>query len=195
MTQCAVPKVPKVPGTGSQKFPEPSGTVKSHRISEIGKVPEIPVEVPLSTELRGTREPRNHGGFSEPVNGCKDRPRLTIHVPVRTHNELNAKRCHWRTKHAQRAAVKEAVTYALIGHRWLDVPKPTALAPWLVRLVRLGPREMDDDGVVSALKSVRDAFAHFVAVNDKHKHIVRYEYSQEPSKTFGVRIEVRGYAI
>jgi len=123
------------------------------------------------------------------------RPELAIFVPVRTYNELNATRFHWRKRSQQRNAVKEAVTYALIGHRWLDVPKPTVLAPWLVRLVRLGPREMDDDGVVSALKSVRDAFAKFVNVNDKHKHIVRYSYDQERSREFGVRIEVRPYAI
>lgn len=90
--------------------------------------------------------------------------------------------------------MKEAVTYALLGVRsWPG--KPSAASPWLVRLVRLGPREMDDDGAVSALKSVRDAFAAFVAVNDKHRHIVRYSYDQERSKEFGVRIEVRPYAI
>lgn len=111
---------------------------------------------------------------------------------LRTHNELNARRCHWRAKHEQRAAVKEAVTYALLGaaHELARLGKPTADHPWSVRLVRQGPREMDDDGVVSALKSVRDAFAAFVAVDDRRRHVVRYSYDQELTRDYGVRIEV-----
>ena len=114
---------------------------------------------------------------------------------MRTHNELNAKRQHWAVKNKQREVVKEEIERALLEQDWEPMGKPTALTPWTVRLVRLGPREMDDDGVVSALKSVRDAFAKFVNVNDKHKHIIRYTYDQEPSREFGVRIEVRCYAI
>lgn len=112
-----------------------------------------------------------------------------IHVQVRTHNELNARRAGWRAKHSARVAVKEAVTYALLGVAW-GPERPTLERPWRVRLVRLGPREMDDDGVVSALKSVRDAFAAFVGVDDKRSKVVRYTYDQERSKEFGVRIEV-----
>lgn len=115
---------------------------------------------------------------------------MIIYVQTRTWNELNASRCGWRAKHQKRNAVKEAVTCALLGEDWSAMGKPTVDTPWDVRLVRLGPREMDDDGVVSALKSVRDAFARFVAVDDKHRHIVRYRYKQERSKEFGVRIEV-----
>ncbi len=115
---------------------------------------------------------------------------MIIHVQTRTWNELNAARCGWRAKHQKRNAVKEAVTYALLGEDWSAMGKPTPETPWDVRLVRLGPREMDDDGVVSALKSVRDAFARFVAVDDKLRSVVRYRYDQERSKEFGVRIEV-----
>lgn len=113
-----------------------------------------------------------------------------IHVPVRTHNELNASRAgSWRGRFERRKAVKEAVTYALLGEHW-ERDKPSAETPWSVRLVRLGPRDMDDDGVVSALKSVRDAFAAFVGVDDKHRSVVRYAYDQERAKEHGVRIEV-----
>ena len=116
---------------------------------------------------------------------------LVIDIPgLRTQNELNASRAGWRPKHERRKAVRETVTYHLLAVDWTGLGKPTEDTPWDVLLVRLGPREMDDDGVVSALKSVRDAFAAYVGVDDKHRHIVRYRYEQAKSKTFGVRIEV-----
>lgn len=114
---------------------------------------------------------------------------LVIHVPVRTRNNLNVRR-HWRVRSKENIAVKEAVTYALLGVDWAWTASPSEADPWDVRLVRLGPREMDDDGVVSALKSVRDAFAKFVNVDDKRRDVIRYLYDQERSKEFGVRIEV-----
>jgi hypothetical protein len=115
---------------------------------------------------------------------------VIIHVPVRTINELNATRWHWRKRQKTREEVKEAVTYALLGHDWSSVEKPTRERPWSVRLVRLGKQRMDDDGVVSSLKSVRDAFAKFINVDDKHRDIVAYGYEQEYPREFGVRIEV-----
>jgi hypothetical protein len=113
---------------------------------------------------------------------------LTIHVPVRTRNQLNSRK-HWRTDAAERRDVKQQVAYQLITVK-LWPPAPTLERPWSVRLVRLGPREMDDDGVVSALKSVRDAFAAYIGVDDKKRKVVAYSYDQERSKEFGVRIEV-----
>jgi hypothetical protein len=119
---------------------------------------------------------------------------IIILVPVQTKNELNASRCGWRAKHERRKAVKEAVTYSLLGVAdWNEVGKPSASNPWLVRLVRLTPYEprMDDDGVVSSLKSCRDAIAKFVGVDDKHRHIIRYEYDQSRGDINGVRVEIR----
>jgi hypothetical protein len=172
------------------RFPTSSQQTQFHQFPLVPVVPGTGSRPPM-----GPLGPRDGGipgttGNREPVESG-----LVIRVAIRTHNELNARRQHWRAKHDQRAAVKEAITYALLGVDWRGMGKPSALEPWTVRLVRLGPREMDDDGVVSALKSVRDAFAAFVNVNDKHRHIVRYSYDQERAKEFGVRIEVRGFAI
>jgi hypothetical protein len=111
---------------------------------------------------------------------------IIILVPVQTKNELNASRCGWRAKHERRKAVKEAVTYSLLGVAdWNEVGKPSASNPWLVRLVRLTPY------VVSSLKSCRDAIAKFVGVDDKHRHIIRYEYDQSRGDINGVRVEIR----
>jgi len=115
---------------------------------------------------------------------------LTVSIDgLRTRNQLNTRR-HWRVDQAERAAVREAVGYALLGANWRALAKPSETAPWSVTLTRLGPREMDDDGVVSALKSVRDAFAAFVGVDDRLRRVVRYHYGQEFPKPFGVRIDV-----
>lgn len=116
---------------------------------------------------------------------------LVIDLPgLRTRNQLNGKRRHWTAVNGERSAIKEHVGYALLAVDWKPVGKPSVDNPWEVKLVRLSVRIMDDDGVVSALKSVRDGFAAFVGVDDKHKHIIRYSYDQEPSKVLGVRIEV-----
>lgn len=57
--------------------------------------------------------------------------------------------------------------------------KEKPATPLVVTLTRVAPSNgMDDDGLVSALKSVRDQFAVWIGVNDKHRNIVRYEYNQ-----------------
>jgi hypothetical protein len=109
---------------------------------------------------------------------------------VRTRNQLNTRR-HWRTDAAERKTIRQAVEYALIGADWTGYPKPSEDDPWDVTLTRSGPGELDpDDGLPSACKSVRDAFAAFVGVDDKHRRVIRYRYEQVRSREYGVRIEV-----
>jgi hypothetical protein len=114
---------------------------------------------------------------------------VKLYVPVRTYNLTNA-RTHWRVRSKRVREQREAVTYVLLGADWSALPKPTPETPWAVRLVRLGPREMDDDGVVSAMKATRDAVAAFIGVDDRDRKRVRYWYDQEKSKDVGVRIEI-----
>lgn len=114
---------------------------------------------------------------------------MKLFVPVRTVNLTNA-RMHWRARSKCVREQREAVTYVLLGADWSALPKPTPETPWDVKLVRLAPRELDDDGVVSALKAPRDAVAAFVGVDDRHKHIVKYEYDQRREREYGVEITV-----
>lgn len=114
---------------------------------------------------------------------------MIIIVPgLRTYNVTNV-RMHWRVRMARTQAVRDSVTEALYAEDW-TLQAPSERTPWDVRLVRLGPREMDDDGVVSALKGVRDALAAFVGVDDKQRRLVRYSYDQRPSKEWGVEIHI-----
>ena len=106
-----------------------------------------------------------------------------------------------RMHYMQRAKViarqREIVTEALVMHDWPDElrrSRPTLDTPWTVYLVRGSPHLMDDDGVPASLKGVRDAFAAFVGVDDKHRDVVRYVYQDAKAKHVGLQIyvEVRG---
>lgn len=58
-----------------------------------------------------------------------------------------------------------------------------------VTLTRLGPGRMDDDGIASACKYVRDTIAMFLGVDDGSP-LYRWVYAQEKSAAYGVRIEL-----
>lgn len=62
--------------------------------------------------------------------------------------------------------------------------------PCSVLLTRLGPSQgLDDDNLVGALKSTRDAIAEWLHVNDRDRMTVRYLYAQAWAPKWGVRIE------
>jgi len=86
---------------------------------------------------------------------------------------------------------REAVTYVLLTARWDELPKPTADTPWSVLLTRVAPSNgLDDDGLVSSLKAVRDAIAAFVNVDDRRRDVVRYLYEQKRGETYAVEVEI-----
>lgn len=116
---------------------------------------------------------------------------LVITVPMQTYN-LNNSRIHWRVRSERVREQREAVTYALLGVRWnfKILPKPMAETPWDVLLVRLSPRTLDRDGVVSALKGARDAVAAFVNVDDRYEEIVEYRYHQRKQRGQAVEITI-----
>lgn len=58
-----------------------------------------------------------------------------------------------------------------------------------VTMVKLGPGEMDDDGVSGAMKYVRDTVALFCGLDDKDKRW-KWEYGQERHKQTGIRISI-----
>lgn len=67
--------------------------------------------------------------------------------------------------------------------------------PCNVKLIRLGPREMDFDNLVISQKFVRDAIAELLTGDyvpgraDSDKRIT-WQYDQEKSKEYGVKIEI-----
>lgn len=113
--------------------------------------------------------------------------RFEVLVPVRTIGQ-NARE-HFRVK-AKRVRAERSAVRMTLNARSLTCP----LAPPLdVVLTRVSCGRMDSDGVVGAMKSVRDEVAAWIGIDDRHDHLVRYLYAQDkgPRGTFAVKIEVK----
>lgn len=104
-----------------------------------------------------------------------------IFVPLKTGRGQNDRE-HWRTRHRRVEHEKDAIAWMLVKHQRPRVPCS-------VLLVRVAPSNgLDDDNLAGALKSVRDAVAQWLGVDDKDRMTVRYRYAQERGP-WGVRIE------
>lgn len=92
-------------------------------------------------------------------------------IPMQTGRGLNS-RGHWRIAHRRNLAEQEVVSWEL--HK---VPKPRI--PCSCVLTRVAPSNgLDDDNLIGALKSVRDAVSKWLQVDDRHRDVVRYGYGQ-----------------
>lgn len=104
----------------------------------------------------------------------------TVELPIRTVNSLN-EREHWAVR-ARRAKKERRIAYCVT---------PAGLSlPLTVKLTRFGKnkRPMDDDGLSASFKNIRDGIADKCNVDDGNPGLV-FEYSQEKSKSYAVRIE------
>lgn len=114
-----------------------------------------------------------------------------VFIPVHTANDANGSHGHHMAKSRKRKAVRAIAGLVLAAHPWpKDFRAPTAEYPYQVVLTRVttyAPR-MDDDGLANSLKSVRDSVATHLGVNDKHRHIVRYDYDQAKGEAPGVLV-------
>lgn len=103
-------------------------------------------------------------------------------LPIRTYSLTNS-RAHWAAKAKRaRAARAECVV----------IPREIAL-PCVVTLTRIAPRELDDDNLRGALKSVRDGVAARLGVDDRDPR-VRWEYTQRKAgvREYAVVVEIVG---
>ncbi|PTL79081.1 hypothetical protein [Vitiosangium sp. GDMCC 1.1324] len=107
-------------------------------------------------------------------------PTYSIEVPVKTASTSNLRE-HWAARHKRTDAQKAATRRRC--------PEWTAGPLLVVRLARVAPRKLDDDNLRGALKSVRDAIATWLRVDDASP-LVRWEYLQERGPTPLVRVEV-----
>jgi hypothetical protein len=103
-----------------------------------------------------------------------------IVVPIRTVGGLNAREC-WQARARRVKKERKAVAWALVGHRRPEFP-------CRVLLTRLAPSQgLDDDNLRGALKGARDEVAKWLGVDDRHSHLVSYQYAQCRS-AWGVQI-------
>lgn len=131
---------------------------------------------------------------------------LLVVLPIHTVSEMNTvysktrlvksgkrkglpAREHWREAWERHKEQKRIVHLMLSPHRHL------IQLPCNVKLIRLGPRELDFDNLVASQKRVRDAVAEVITQDfvpgraDGDKRIT-WEYAQEKSKEYKVKIEI-----
>jgi hypothetical protein len=106
--------------------------------------------------------------------------RIKFEVPIKTASTSNLRE-HWAAKHKRTDAQKAATRRRC--------PEWTAGALIYVRLTRVAPRALDDDNLRGALKSVRDAVASWLRVDDRSP-LVGWLYEQAKGPTPLVRVEV-----
>jgi hypothetical protein len=104
-------------------------------------------------------------------------------IPLRTRNPLNGShKSHW-TITRERKREREIVAAIIRG----DAPR----LPVMAKLTRRGTGEMDRDGLVASLKSVRDEIAAAYGVDDKDSaKTIMWEYEQEHPAEYAVVVEL-----
>jgi len=104
-----------------------------------------------------------------------------IEIPIRTGRGMNGRE-HWRARAARVKKERAAIGWAL-----KSATKPAI--PCSVLLTRCAPSNgLDDDNLAGSLKSVRDAVAEWLGVDDRDRMTVRYRYAQRRGP-WGVRVE------
>jgi hypothetical protein len=106
-----------------------------------------------------------------------------ISLPIRTGTGPNMRE-HFRVRSKRVAKEREDTAWFLHG-------KLRPALPCTVHLIRSAPsRGLDDDNLRGSLKSIRDAIAHWLGVDDRHQQIVAYTYDQI-SGPWGVLVDFR----
>jgi hypothetical protein len=113
--------------------------------------------------------------------------RATVVLPGLKTVSLTNQREHWRSRSARAKSQRRAVAAAWPRGTWNTDQLPVG-SVLVVTLTRISPRELDDDNLRGALKSVRDQVAACLYLDDRDKRFV-WLYAQEKGAT-GVRIEV-----
>ncbi len=114
---------------------------------------------------------------------------FTFSIPIKATSTLNS-RLHWIVRWRKSKAEKAATTMAFLARRgnrlrWKELGKPLQ-----VKLIRVGPREMDDDNLAGSLKGVRDAIALCLGYDDGDRKNIVWSYEQSRG-AYAVNVEIR----
>lgn len=120
---------------------------------------------------------------------------LCCEFPLRLTNPLNGSQGNRWGKSRDRKN-QRALTAIMLGHELGELAGIGSVEG--VTFTRIGPRDLDDDGLAASFKAVRDATAAFLGVSDAPKGGVRWAYTQERGPKvprgmppyYGVRIEI-----
>ena len=109
-----------------------------------------------------------------------------IEMPLKIESTLN-KREHW-SQRAKRAKLHRTVAYQVMKSALPD----GATMPCVVRLIRIAPRELDDDNLAGGCKALRDGIADWFGIDDRDPR-VRWQYAQAKGKPrqYAVGVEIQ----
>lgn len=113
---------------------------------------------------------------------------MLIEIPYKLPSLPNTP-MHWTQKHRLIKRQKSMVK-AYLAHE--EIPEK---GPWHIILTRLGPRQLDDDNNVASFKYILDAVCEKLHPGLKpgqadSKDDLFYEFKQEKSRIYAIRIEV-----
>lgn len=111
---------------------------------------------------------------------------FTITSPIRTFSEANLRE-HWGPK-SKRAKIQRATIAMLVQ----QLPKLLRYpGTFDVLLIRVAPRELDDDNLARSFKAIRDGIADAVGVDDRSKRFTwRYAQRKGAPKKYSVIIQI-----
>lgn len=138
--------------------------------------------VPIAS--KPARRPRTVDGaaFAAWLEGMCKGP--GIFIAVRTFTPGNEKNRHWAKTGKSARKEREAAKNVMLANRYTLPAFPVR-----VKLTRFGPGRMDRHNLPGAMKHVIDGIADFYGVDDGDPRW-QFEFDQDRSKFYGVRIEV-----
>ena len=110
---------------------------------------------------------------------------IVVILPVKVVSEMNMRQ-HWSLKARRTSAQRDAV--------WLACRQKLRAHPLpaVVTLVRIAPRELDDDNLRGAFKGVRDSVTKCLGlIEDRDPRVAwRYEQRRGKPKVYGIEIRI-----
>lgn len=110
----------------------------------------------------------------------------TISIPtMRLSSPLNGSQGNWWKDAKERKKQRTIVAWCL---RQQPLPSP----PVVVTMTRIAPRELDDDNLAGAFKSLRDETAKALGCGDSVRDPIQWRYAQRRDKpgVYGVEISI-----
>lgn len=84
---------------------------------------------------------------------------VCVRIPVRLVSEANTREV-WQAKSRRAKAQRQAARKAMGG----DVKGPPP--PYVIEIIRIGPRKLDSDNLAGSAKAVRDGVAEWLGIDD-----------------------------
>lgn len=119
---------------------------------------------------------------------ARELPVIVATLPLRLDSRANG-RGAWRNHSHTHAAQRRLAAMVLTKHRTkLKAELRNGVLP--VRLVRIAPRELDDDNLEAAFKSVRDGIADLLGLDDRDPRVAYVPDGETAGvREFGIRLE------